>query len=74
MDCTAAITAAWRSKPSWYVIASQDRMIAPKQEQTMAETIGAKLTSVPASHAVLLSHPTEVAEVIDEAARTIEAR
>ena len=44
-------------------------MIAPEQEQSMAKTIGAKTTVVPASHCAMLSHPTEVAQVIDEAAR-----
>jgi pimeloyl-ACP methyl ester carboxylesterase len=63
--------AAWRSKPSHYIVASKDRMIAPEQEQSMANKIGAKTTTVPSSHAVMLSHPTEVARVIDEAARSV---
>jgi pimeloyl-ACP methyl ester carboxylesterase len=63
--------AAWRSKPSHYIVASKDRMIAPEQEQSMANTIGAKTTTVPSSHAVMLSHATEVARVIDEAARAV---
>jgi pimeloyl-ACP methyl ester carboxylesterase len=63
--------AAWRSRPSNYVVASKDRMIAPEQEQSMANKIGAKITTLPSSHAVMLSHPTEVAAVIDEAARAV---
>ena len=63
--------AAWRSKPSHYIVASKDRMIAPEQEQSMANKIGAKTTTVPSSHAVMLSHATEVARVIDEAARAV---
>jgi pimeloyl-ACP methyl ester carboxylesterase len=66
--------AAWRAKKSFYVAASKDRMIAPEQEQSMAKTIGAKTTVVPASHCGMLSHPTEVAQVIDEAARTLASR
>jgi hypothetical protein len=52
-------------------LASKDRMIAPEQEQSMATRIGAKTTTVPSSHAVMVSHPTEVARVIDEAARAL---
>jgi pimeloyl-ACP methyl ester carboxylesterase len=52
----------------------QPCMIAPEQEQTMAKTIGAKTVSVPSSHCAMLSHPTEVADVIDEAAHTLAAR
>jgi pimeloyl-ACP methyl ester carboxylesterase len=60
--------AAWRSKPSHYIVASKDRMIAPEQEQSMATKIGAKTTTLPASHAVMLAHAKEVAQVIEEAA------
>jgi pimeloyl-ACP methyl ester carboxylesterase len=66
--------AAWRTKKSFYVVASKDRMIAPEQEQSMAKAIGAKTLSVPASHCVMLSHPTEVAQVIDEAAHALASR
>jgi pimeloyl-ACP methyl ester carboxylesterase len=66
--------AAWRTKKSFYVVASKDRMIAPEQEQTMAKTILAKTISLPASHCAMLSHPTEVANVIDEAAHTLASR
>jgi pimeloyl-ACP methyl ester carboxylesterase len=61
-------TAAWRSKPSHYIVASNDRMIAPEQEQSMAKTIGAKTTTVPSSHAVMVAHAKEVAQVIEAAA------
>lgn len=66
--------AAWRSKKAFYVVASKDRMIAPEQEQSMAKTIGAKTTTLPSSHAVMLSHPNEVANVIDEAAQAVAER
>jgi pimeloyl-ACP methyl ester carboxylesterase len=60
--------AAWRSKPSHYIVASKDRMIAPEQEQSMADKIGAKTTVLPASHAAMLAHAKDVAQVIEQAA------
>ncbi|GAA3747881.1 alpha/beta fold hydrolase [Terriglobus aquaticus] len=60
--------AAWRSKPSWYIVASNDRMIAPEHEASMAKQIQATTTTLPASHVVMLSHPNEVAKVIEDAA------
>jgi pimeloyl-ACP methyl ester carboxylesterase len=62
--------AAWRNKPSWYVISSSDRMIAPEQEKSMASQIKAKVTVLAASHVSMLSHPAEVAKVIEDAANT----
>ena len=61
-------TAAWHSKPSWYVVASEDRMIAPEHEASMAKQLKATTTTLPASHVVMLSHPKEVAKVIEDAA------
>jgi pimeloyl-ACP methyl ester carboxylesterase len=60
--------AAWRGKPVWYVVSSNDRMIDPAQEKSMAKQIKAKTTVLPSSHVVMLSHPAEVAKVIEEAA------
>ncbi len=60
--------AAWRAKPVWYVVASHDRMIDPEQEKSMAEQIKAKATVLPSSHVAMLSHPAEVAKVIEDAA------
>jgi pimeloyl-ACP methyl ester carboxylesterase len=60
--------AAWRGKPSWYVVSSNDRMIDPEQEKSMAKQINAKTTVLTSSHVAMLSHPTEVAKVIEEAA------
>ena len=60
--------AAWRSKPSWYIVASEDRMIDPGQEADMAKKINATVTTLPSSNVVMLSHPLEVATVIEEAA------
>jgi pimeloyl-ACP methyl ester carboxylesterase len=65
-------TAAWRGRPSWYVVASNDRMIAPEQQRAMAQTIGAKVTRLASSHVAMLSHPKEVADVIANAAQAVE--
>ncbi len=60
---------AWRSKPSWYQISSEDRMIAPANEKRMAERMRAKrIVTLAASHASLASKPVEVSALIDEAA------
>ena len=61
---------AWKSKPSWYQISSEDRMIAPANEKRMAERMGAKKSiTLAASHASLASSPVEVCALIDEAAK-----
>ncbi len=60
--------AAWRTRPSWYIVASNDRMIAPEHEASMAKQLKATTTTLPASHVVMLSHPKEVAKVIEDAA------
>jgi len=61
--------AAWRSKPSWVVIATDDKAFDQRMLQDMAKRIGAKVTEVAASHAVFMTQPKVVADVIDEAAR-----
>ena len=60
--------AAWRGKPVWYIVSSNDRMIDPEQEKHMAKQIKARTTVLPSSHVAMLSHPGEVAKVIEEAA------
>lgn len=59
---------AWRAKPSWYLVASDDRMIPPPAQRAMAERAGASATEVPASHSVYLSQPKAVASLIAQAA------
>jgi len=61
-------TAAWKSKPSWFVVAAQDHMIPPAAEEQMAKRMNAKITTLKASHVVMLSKPNEVAAVILDAA------
>jgi pimeloyl-ACP methyl ester carboxylesterase len=60
---------AWRSKPSWYMVTTEDRMIPPALQRTMAERAGATTTEVSGSHAIYVSQPRAVAELIAEAAR-----
>jgi pimeloyl-ACP methyl ester carboxylesterase len=59
--------AAWRDTPSWYVVATEDRMIPPPAQQGMAARAGATVTEVAASHSVFLSKPDVVADVIRQA-------
>jgi len=60
--------AAWHTKPNWYIVASNDRMIDPGHEASMAKQMKATVTTLPSSHVVMLSHPKEVAKVIEDAA------
>lgn len=59
---------AWRSKPSWYLVASDDKMIPPPAQRFMAERAGSTVVEVAGSHAVYVSRPDAVAEVIEAAA------
>ncbi|MFW8644978.1 alpha/beta fold hydrolase [Rhizobium beringeri] len=60
--------AAWRSKPSWYAVSTEDRTINPDLERFMAKRMGAKTIEVKASHLSLISHPDEIARLILDAA------
>ena len=65
-------TAAWRSKPSWMLVATKDRTINPDLERWYAERAKSyKVEAAGASHAVYVSHPKEVADVIESAARAV---
>jgi pimeloyl-ACP methyl ester carboxylesterase len=61
-------TAAWKTKPSWFVIAANDRAIPPELEKAEAATMKATAITLPSSHVAMLSHPKEVAELIEQAA------
>ena len=60
--------AAWRSKPSFYAVSTEDRTINPDLERFMAKRMGAKTIEVKASHLSLISHPDEITRLILEAA------
>jgi pimeloyl-ACP methyl ester carboxylesterase len=62
--------AAWRTKPSWAIVATQDRAIDPRLLRKQAERIGAQISEVAASHVPFLTQPRAVADVIDTAARS----
>ena len=59
---------AWRTKPSWYLLTTHDRMIPPPQQRVMSERAKAAVTETPASHAVYVSQPAVVAQLIKQAA------
>ena len=61
--------AAWKTVPSWYIVSSQDQAINPELERFYAKRIGAKTTEIKSSHVSFISHPKEVAKVIEEASR-----
>jgi pimeloyl-ACP methyl ester carboxylesterase len=63
--------AAWHSKPSWFVIASNDRTISPEQEISTAKRMGAKTLTVATSHVAMLAKPKEVADFVIEAAASL---
>src|SRR5262249_2986104 len=60
--------AAWKTIPSWFVVSSQDHAINPELERFYAKRMNAKTSQVEASHVAFLSHPQEIAKVIEGAA------
>ncbi|MFD4599549.1 alpha/beta fold hydrolase [Streptomyces sp. NPDC058464] len=65
---------AWRTRPSWYLVATDDRMIPPPVQRRMAERAGATVAETPGSHAVHVSRPASVAAVIAEAAEAVSGQ
>jgi pimeloyl-ACP methyl ester carboxylesterase len=59
---------AWRQHPSYAIVATDDRVISPDLQRWMAKRAGSTVTEIKASHAVEISHPDEVAKVIEDAA------
>jgi pimeloyl-ACP methyl ester carboxylesterase len=66
-----ATAPAWRTKPTWYMVATADRSINPDQERMMAKRANAKTIEVNASHVAYMSHPKETAKLIEEAAASL---
>jgi pimeloyl-ACP methyl ester carboxylesterase len=58
---------AWRTKPAWYLLTTQDKMIPPPAQRAMSQRAGATVTEVAASHSVYLSQPAAVATLIEQA-------
>jgi pimeloyl-ACP methyl ester carboxylesterase len=65
---------AWKSKPAWYVEGTEDHIIDPTAQAAMAKRMGATVTSLRSSHVSMLSHPSEVAAVIEQAASRVAVK
>src|SRR3954469_2334866 len=65
-------TPAWKTKPSWYLVADDDRMIPPPAQRFMSRRAGSTVVEAAGSHAIYVSQPTAVADLIEKAARGIE--
>ena len=62
---------AWRHKPSWYLVATDDRMIPPPAQRAMARRVGSTVTGTDAGHAVYVSRPDAVADLVRQAAADV---
>jgi pimeloyl-ACP methyl ester carboxylesterase len=62
---------AWRAKPSWYLVATEDRMIPPPAQRFMSERAGSTVVEASGSHSIYLSQPAAVASLIEQAASTV---
>ena len=64
---------AWKSHPSWYLVAENDQAIPPDAERQFAKRMGATTLEVPTGHVAMVSHPDEVAQLIETAAEAVQA-
>src|SRR5437016_3111236 len=64
--------ASWRTKPSWYLVATDDRMIPPAAQRFMSKRAGSTVRESPGSHAIYVSRPAPVVALIEQAARALE--
>src|SRR6478672_12016065 len=62
---------AWRSKPSWYLVSTEDRMIPPDAQRAMSKRAGSTVVEVRGSHAVYVSQPGAVAHLIEQASKSL---
>jgi pimeloyl-ACP methyl ester carboxylesterase len=62
---------AWKSLPSWYLVSQNDEAIPPDAERQFAQRMGATTVEIPASHVAMVSHPAEVADLIEKAAASV---
>jgi pimeloyl-ACP methyl ester carboxylesterase len=60
---------AWKTKPSWYLLTTEDRMIPPDAQRSMSKRAGSTVIEVKGSHAIYVSHPKDVAALIEKAAQ-----
>jgi len=64
---------AWKSQPAWYLVATNDEAIPPDAERQFAARMGATTVEVPSSHVAMVSHPDDVAQLIESAAKEVPA-
>jgi pimeloyl-ACP methyl ester carboxylesterase len=64
---------AWKSLPTWYLVAQNDEALPPDAERQFAARMGATTIEIPSSHVAMVSHPTQVAELIEQAAQSVGA-
>jgi pimeloyl-ACP methyl ester carboxylesterase len=69
----AVTEAAWRNKPSWYLVATEDKMIPPEAQRAMSRRAGAMVTEAKGSHAIYVSQPEAVVALIKNAAKGVGA-
>ena len=62
---------AWKSLPTWYLVSQNDEAIPPDAERMFASRMGATTVEVPSSHVAMVSHPMDVANLIETAAETV---
>jgi len=74
LSATPTVTPAWRTKPSWFIVASRDKTITAGLEEQMAQKINATTITLPTCHLAMLQDPRRVAEFIKQAATSIEGR
>src|SRR3989475_664154 len=65
--------ASWRTKPSWYLVATDDRMIPPVAQRFMSKRAGSTVRESPGSHAIYVSRPAPVVALIEQAAKALDA-
>jgi pimeloyl-ACP methyl ester carboxylesterase len=64
---------AWKSYPSWYLVAENDEAIPPDAERQFAKRMGATTIEIPSGHVAMVSHPSDVAQLIETAAQAVQA-
>jgi pimeloyl-ACP methyl ester carboxylesterase len=64
---------AWKAKPSWYLIATDDKMIPPDAQRAMSKRAGSTVVEVKGSHAIYVSQPEAVAALVEQAARSVKS-
>jgi pimeloyl-ACP methyl ester carboxylesterase len=74
LKATPTVTPAWRTKPSWFIVASEDKAITAVLEEQMAQRMNATQITLPTCHLAMLQEPRRVAQFIEQAATSVEHR